>query len=111
MKKILVFILFFISLSSFGQKFIAEYNTVIDFDGKERIEKEHSGKWVVIDSTIQQIYGLNDTIQYKISKFQGRNVYHINGFGETVKFTFNVSGDVTRINLDRQGEYIIYRKK
>jgi hypothetical protein len=54
------------------------------------------------------MYG-KDTLEYKISKIQGRNVFHINGFEETVKFTFNANGDVVRINLDRPKQYLIYR--
>lgn len=98
------------SITTFGQKFDASYNLVIDYNGGERLEKEHSGRWVVEDSTIYQIYG-KDTLEYKISKIQGRNVYHINGFEETVKFTFSANGDVTRLNLDRTNQYIIYRYK
>lgn len=98
------------SIMSFGQKFDASYNLVIDYNDKERLEKKHSGRWVVMDSTLYQMYG-KDTLEYKISKFQGRNVFHINGFEETVKFTFNANGDVVRINLDRPNQYLIYRFK
>jgi hypothetical protein len=95
---------------TFGQKFDASYNLVIDYNNKERLEKKNSGRWVVIDSTLYQIYG-KDTLEYKISKFQGRNVFHTNGFEETIKFTFNANGDVVRINLDRPNQYLIYRFK
>ncbi len=54
----------------------------------ERIEKEFSGRWVVKDSLLCQFYD-KDTLEYKISKIQGRNVFHINGFEETVKCKFN----------------------
>lgn len=102
--------LFFLILASpiLGQKFDAIYNLVIDYNNGERIIKEHSGRWVVSDSTLFQIYD-KDTLEYKISKFQGRNVSIINDFGETVKFTFNANGDVLRMNLDRPKQYIIYR--
>jgi hypothetical protein len=110
MNKIITLVFLFMSIMTFGQKFDANYNLVIDYNGGERIEKEFSGRWMVKDSLLCQIYG-KDTLEYKISKIQGRNVFHINGFEETVKFTFNANGDVTRMNLDRTNQYIIYRYK
>jgi len=108
MKKIVTSVFLFMSLMTFGQKFDASYNLVIDYNDGERLEKEHYGRWVVMDSILYQMYG-KDTLEYKISKIQGRNVYHINIFEETVKFTFNANGDVVRINLYRPKQYLIYR--
>ena len=110
MNKILTLVFVLMTMLSFGQKFESEYNLVIDYNDEERIEKKYSGKWVVVDSTLFQMYG-SDTLSYKISKITGRNVFHINGFEETVKFTFTVNGDVVRTNLDRPNQYLIYRKK
>ena len=108
MKKIITLSFLFMPIMTFGQKFDSSYNLVIDYNEGERIEKEFSGRWVVKDSLLCQMYG-KDTLEYKISKIQGRNVFHINGFEETVKFTFNANGDVVRINLDRPKQYLIYR--
>ncbi len=110
MNKILTLVFVLMTMLSFGQKFKSEYNLVIDYNDGERIERKSSGKWVVDDFTLLQIYG-EDTLEYEISKMLGRNVFHINGFEETVKFTFNANGDVVRVNLDRPKQYLIYRKK
>jgi hypothetical protein len=110
MNKLLTFVFILMTLLSFGQKFDASYNLVIDYNDGERLEKKYSGRWVVEEFILYQIYD-NDTLEYEISKILGRNVFHINGFGETVKFTFNSNGDVVRINLDRPKQYLIYRKK
>lgn len=110
MNKIITLVFLLMSIMTFGQKFDSNYNLVIDYNGGERIEKEFSGRWVVNDSLLYQIYG-KDTLEYKIYKIQGRNVFHINGFEETIKFTFNANGDVVRINLDRPNQYLIYRKE
>jgi hypothetical protein len=110
MNKLLTFVFILMTLLSFGQKFDESYNLVIDYNGKERLEKNHSGLWTVSDSTLFQLYG-QDTLEYRISKIQGRNVYHINDFGETVKFLFNPNGDVVRTNMERPNQYLIYRKK
>ena len=110
MKKIITLVFLLSSIMSFGQKFNSEYNLVIDYNGKERIEKNHSGVWSVSDSTLYQFYG-EDTLEYKISEIKGRNVFHVNDFGETVKFLFNANGDVVRTNMTRPNQYLIYRKR
>lgn len=109
MNTIITLVFLLMSIMTFGQKFDANYNFVIDYNDGERIEKKYSGRWVVTDSTLFQIYD-KDTLEYKVLKFQGRNVFIINGFEETVKFTFQANGDVVRINLDRPNQYLIYRR-
>lgn len=110
MKKIITLVFLLASIMSFGQKFDSRYDLVIDYNGKERIEKNHSGVWSVSDSTLYQFYG-EDTLEYKISEIKGRNVFHVNDFGETVKFLFNANGDVVRTNMTRPNQYLIYRKR
>jgi hypothetical protein len=46
MKQILIFMLMFINIGMYSQKFQSDYNLVIDYNGKERIEKEFTGRWV-----------------------------------------------------------------
>ena len=110
MKKMFVFILFFISLSSFGQKFNIEYNTVIDYDGEKRREYSEIGKISLTDSLLTIDYK-KGYFTYKVYKITSNKVYYFNEYGESVKVLFTSTGDVTRVNETRPGEYIIYRKK
>lgn len=109
MKTILSVLMIFVWMNLYSQKFQAEYNNVIDYNGKERLEKEQTGTWVCYDTIMYQIYGL-DTLEYEVYKIINRDVYHINIFGETVKFLFMPNGSVMRKNMSRPNQYLIYRK-
>lgn len=110
MKKMFVFILFFISLSSFGQKFNIEYNTVIDYDGEKRREYSEIGKIFLTDSLLTIDYK-KGSFTYKVYKITSNKIYYYNEHYESVKILFTSNGDATRINETRPYEYIIYRKK
>ena len=110
MKTILTFLmLMFITISTYSQKFQSDYNIVIDYNGKERIEKKHIGTWVCYDTIMYQIYG-PDTLEYKVSKIVNRDVYYVNDFDETVKVLFMQNGSVMRKNMTRPNQYLIYHK-
>lgn len=110
MKQILIFMLMFINIGMYSQKFQSEYNLVIDYNGKERLEKKHTGSWVCYDTIMYQFYDL-DTLQYKVDKIVNRDVFYINDFGETVKILFMSNGSVMRKNMERPNQYLIYRKE
>lgn len=93
----------------YSQKFQSDYNLVIDYNGKERLEKQHTGSWVCYDTIMYQFYG-PDTLKYKIHRIINRDVYYINDFGELVKILFMANGNVLRTNSSRPKEYLIYRK-
>ena len=110
MKAILTFLMVFLSISMYSQKFQADYNLVIDYNGKERLEKKHTGTWVCYDTIMYQFYG-PDTLQYKVYKIVNRDVFYTNDFGETVKILFMQNGSVMRKNMERPNQYLIYRKE
>ena len=109
MKQILIFMLMFINIGMYSQKFQSDYNLVIDYNGKERLEKKHTGSWVCYDTIMYQFYG-PDTLEYKVDKIVNRDVFYINDFGETVKVLFMSNGSVMRKNMERPNQYLIYRK-
>ena len=111
MKTILTFLmLMFITINTYSQKFQSDYNLVIDYNGKERLEKKHTGRWVCYDTIMYQFYG-PDTLEYKVSKIVNRDVYYVNDFDETVKVLFMTNGSVMRKNMTRPNQYLIYRKE
>jgi hypothetical protein len=110
MKQILIFMLMFINIGMYSQKFQSDYNLVIDYNGKERLEKKHTGSWVCYDTIMYQFYDL-DTLQYKVDKIVNRDVFYINDFGEIVKILFMPNGNVMRKNMERPNQYLIYRKE
>lgn len=109
MKTICIVASMFMYLDTLGQKFQSNYNLVIDYNGKERLEKKHTGSWVCYDTIMYQFYG-TDTLQYKVDKITNRDVFYINDFGETVKVLFMSDGNVMRKNMERPNQYLIYRK-
>lgn len=109
MKQILIFMLMFINIGMYSQKFQSDYNLVIDYNGKERLEKKHTGSWVCYDTIMYQFYG-PDILEYKVDKIVNRDVFYINDFGETVKVLFMSNGSVMRKNMERPNQYLIYRK-
>jgi hypothetical protein len=110
MKAILTFLMLLACNVLMTQKFEVTYNLVIDYDGKERLEKNYSGTWVCYDTIMYQIYG-PDTLEYKVSNIVNRDVYYVNDFDETVKVLFTQNGSVMRKNMARPNQYVIYRKK
>jgi hypothetical protein len=111
MKSIITFlILVFITINTYSQKFQSDYNIVVDYNGKERIEKKHTGTWVCYDTIMYQIYG-PDTLKYKVYKIVNRDVYYVNDFDETVKVLFMQNGSVMRKNMTKSNQYLIYRKE
>jgi hypothetical protein len=81
MKAILTFLMLLACNVLMAQKFEVTYNLVIDYDGKERLEKNYSGTWVCYDTIMYQIYG-PDTLEYKVSNIVNRDVYYVNYFDE-----------------------------
>jgi len=110
MNKILTLAFVLISVMSFGQKFESEYNTVIDFDGKQRRVYQETGKMFLTDSLLINEYPKGPLV-FKVFKISSNKVYYYNQFEETIKVLFMGNGDVVKINETRPDEYIIYRKK
>lgn len=110
MKKIFGFLLFFVSVSSYGQKFNVEYNTVVDYDGEKRREYKELGTISFSDSILTNNYN-KSSFTFKVYKITSNKVYYYNEYGESVKVLFTTEGVATRINETRPDEYIIYRKK
>jgi len=110
MNKLLTFVFFLMTMFSFGQKFESEYNTVIDFDGKQRRVYQETGKIFLTDSLLTNEYSKGSLV-FKVFKITSNKVYYYNQFEETVKVLFMGNGDVMKINETKPDEYIIYRKK
>lgn len=109
--KTILFILLFIPLGLFSQiKFSVDYNKLIDFNGKSRVEHDYTGTWYFSgDSLLVQKYDL-DSLIYNVTEVRGRHVYYKNDFDEIVEVTF-MNDNVTVKNSLRPNQYLIFRKK
>ena len=109
--KTIIFIFLFIPLGMVSQvKYSLEYNVLIDFNGKSRVEHDYKGTWYFSDdSLLVQKYDL-DSLVYNVTKVNGRHIYYENDFGETTEVVFMNNMVTVRNNL-RPNQYIIFRKK
>ena len=109
--KTIFFILLFIPLGMLSQvKYSLDYNVLIDFNGKSRVEHDCGGTWYFsTDSLLVQKYDL-DSLVYKVTEVNGRHIYYENDFDETIEVVFMNSMVTVRSNL-RPNQYIIFRKK
>ena len=109
--KTIFFILLFIPLGVLSQiKYSLDYNVLIDFNGKSRVEHNYNGTWYFsTDSLLVQKYDL-DSLVYKVTEVNGRHIYYENDFNETIEVVFMNDMVTVRSNL-RPKQYIIFRKK
>lgn len=109
--KTIFFILFFIPLGLLSQvKYSLDYNVLIDFNGKSRVEHDYNGTWYFsADSLLVQKYDL-DSLVYNVTEVNGRHIYYENDFDETIEVVFMNNMVTVRSNL-RPNQYIIFRKK
>ena len=109
--KTIFFILLFIPLSMLSQvKYSLDYNLLIDFNGKSRVEHDYKGTWYFSeDSLLVQKYDL-DSLVYKVTEVTGRRVYYRNDFDEIIEVIFMNNMVTVRSNL-RPNQYLIFRKK
>ena len=109
--KTIFFILLFIPLGMMSQvKYSLDYNVLIDFNGKSRVEHDYKGTWYFsADSLLVQKYDL-DSLVYNVTEVNGRHIYYENDFDETIEVVF-MNNNVTVKNSLRPNQYLIFRKK
>lgn len=109
--KTILFILLFIPLGILSQvKYSLDYNQLIDFNGKSRVEHDYTGTWYFTeDSLLVQKYDL-DSLVYNVIEIKGRNIYYKNDFDERIEVVF-MNNNVTVKNSLRPNQYLIFRKK
>lgn len=109
--KTIFFILLFIPFSMLSQiKYSLDYNLLIDFNGKSRVEHDYNGTWYFSeDSLLVQKYDL-DSLVYKVTEVIGRRVYYRNDFDEIIEVIFMNNMVTVKSNL-RPNQYLIFRKK
>ena len=109
--RLILFILLLIPLWVLTQiKYSLDYNVLIDFNGKSRVEHDYSGTWYFSgDSLLVQKYDL-DSLVYNVTEVNGRHIYYENDFDETIEVVFMNNMVTVRNNL-RPNQYIIFRKK
>jgi hypothetical protein len=109
--KTIFFIILFIPLGMLSQvKYSLDYNVLIDFNGKSRVEHDYKGTWYFSsDSLLVQKYDL-DSLVYNVTEINGRHIYYENDFDETIEVVFMNNMVTVRSNL-RPNQYIIFRKK
>jgi hypothetical protein len=109
--KTIFFILLFIPIGMLSQvKYSVDYNLLIDFNGKSRVEHDYKGTWYFDgDSLLVQKYD-SDSLIYKVSEVIGRRVYYQNDFDESIEVIFMNNMVTVKSNL-RPNQYLIFRKK
>jgi hypothetical protein len=110
MKKIFLFILLIpLGLSS-QVRYSVDYNKMIDYNGKSRVEHDYKGTWYFSsDTLLVQKYDL-DSLVYNVTEFKGRHVYYRNDFDEVIEVLFMNDMVSVRSNL-RTDQYLIFKKK
>ncbi len=109
--KTILFILLFIPLGVLSQiKYSVDYNIMIDYNGKSRVEHNYKGSWYFTqDSSLVQTYGL-DSLFYNVVDVKNRRVFYQNDFDEIIEVIFMNDMVTVKSNL-RPNQYIIFRKK
>ena len=91
-------------------KYSLDYNVLIDFNGKSRVEHDYKGTcYFSADSLLVQKYDL-DSLVYNVTEVNGRHICYENDFDETIEVVFMNNMVTVRSNL-RPNQYIIFRKK
>ena len=109
--KTIFFILLFIHLRMLSQvKYSLDYNVLIDFNGKSRVEHDYKGTWYFSsDSILVQKYDL-DSLVYNVTEINGRHIYYENDFDETQKELLIPSQVGPQFKVDISGTEFIFLK-